>query len=378
MNEGPQDPFAAVPRLLSRWPRWRRYSVSFKLWLTLLAVALAAELALLFGLLDRVARCPGGLTAGPLALALWLLLPALISSWLGAALVTTVTRLRTRGLERHLRRIAAGELTARLPPPPSPDFAAIHEAFESMGQALALAMERLRAADQQRRRLFADLAHELATPCTTIVGLADTLTRGDLLSGPGGAALQARLLQTLGDEALRLGGLIHDLSDLAHLEDPQVALQRQPTDLGALVRRAVERAADVEAQEAAGRGAAAITLRCSALELVRAVDPARVEQVLVNLLSNARRHTPPGGTIEVRLAQEADAAVLTVQDSGPGVPAELLPRLGERLLRADAARERRHGGHGLGLSIVREIIRRHGGALRFENRAGLLVTVHLP
>lgn len=303
-------------------------------------------------------------------LILWapLLLPAF-----GAPLaVTWVTLRRLQRFSAVLRRIGQGDLGARLPEPPSRELALVAETVTDMAQALERAMNQLREVDQQRRRLFADLAHELATPAGAILGIADTLVEPALCpQGPAGDALRARLLKALAEEAQRLGALNRDLGELAHLEDPQIALRPAPDDLAAVAARVVER------MNAAG--GAPITLRAAPAPVV--IDPGRIEQVLVNLLSNARRYAPAGAPVEVQVAPlPGGGAEVSVRDHGPGVPEALLPRLGERLFRQDPSRDRRTGGHGLGLALARQIVLRHKGALRFQNApdGGLLVQVCLP
>jgi signal transduction histidine kinase len=260
--------------------------------------------------------------------------------------------------------MAAGDFRAELPPiTAGSDFQAVRSAFHAMGAALARSTAALRDADLDRRRLFADLAHELATPTTTLLGIAHALRdeAGD----------RARLLEHLGHETARLERLIADVREVAHLEDPALAMAAVPCDLGELARRATERA-----QLAAP---ATCRLRCEAAELVVTADPLRIEQVLTNLLGNAVRHAP-AGTVRVAVVADGGDAVLRVEDSGPGVPEDQLPLLGRRLLRVDPSRSRDTGGHGLGLSIVRGIVARHHGGVTFSRAelGGLAVEVRLP
>lgn len=286
--------------------------------------------------------------------------------------LTAVVRLRLRRLNAALGRIAEGDFGARLPLqlPMSRDLGSVRATFAAMSEQLEDATRRLAEADRQRRRLFADLGHELATPATAILGLCDTLL-DERLCPPGDGAATARLLRALSGEAERLGALTRDLAELAALEDPERVLRLDEVALDELVRRVVAR------REALSGG---VELRCEVDPLRLRADAGRLEQVLDNLLSNALRHTPPGGHIEVTLRREAGAALLSVRDTGPGVPEEMLGHLGRRLLRLDPSRDRRSGGHGLGLSIVDEIVRRHGGELRFENDpgGGLRAAVRLP
>lgn len=310
-------------------------------------------------------------------------LALLAAPWLLPALavplvVTWVTRMRLVGINAALRAIGQGRLHTRLPEPPSREFEEMAETFTNMALALERAMAQLREVDQGRRRLFADLAHELATPAGAVLGLADTLCEPGLCPpGPEGEALRGRLLRALAGEAQRLGGLTRDLAELAHLEDPQVPLRPVPADVAQIAGRVVER---MNAGEGAPIELVAGARGPGAMALLALCDPERVEQVLVNLLHNARRYSPPGARIDLHVVAAGDQVELAVRDRGPGVPAELLPHLGERLWRQDPSRDRRTGGHGLGLAIVRQIVNRHGGQISFSNAdgGGLLVRIWLP
>ena len=159
------------------------------------------------------------------------------------------------------------------------------------------------------------------------------------------------------------------------LDDPAVALEHGEVDVGALVRDVCRSRAlaDPEGPE----------IRCEARDVVLALDPERFQQVVVNLVGNAQRHARGGGAVHVTLEAVGSGAetalTLRVDDDGPGVPEELLPRLGERLMRVDPSRTRATGGSGLGLAIVRAIVERHGGQLSFARSpaGGLRVEVRL-
>lgn len=273
----------------------------------------------------------------------------------------------TRPLIAAYRRVAGGDLRTRMPPPPAAEFVTVREAFTAMSDALDAHVHQLREADAERRRLFADLAHELATPTTTLLGVAEALQRG-----PGEQA--GALLGHLVHETARLERLIADIRDLAQLDEPHLRLERSPCDVAELARSVVGRA-----QLAAGEH----TVTCEAAAVTLDVDPARIEQAVANLVRNAVVHAGAGRTARIAVAAgpHLGGARITVDDDGPGVPDDELDRLGRRLWRADASRSReRGGGSGLGLSIVLAIIANHGGAVRFARSAlgGLRVELTLP
>lgn len=293
--------------------------------------------------------------------------PLLICAIGTGAILGYLARRRMRPLVRAMRTVSKGQLNAPLPEPPDPDFREVRDAFEIMRVSLSEALFRLERADTQRRRLFSDLSHELATPTSAVLGLVDTLASPALCSSDED---RLRLLTSLEGEALRMSRLVSDLRDLAELDDPDVPFFEEPVQLGARIEETAKRFSDLEGAQ----------LVVEVEECWISADSARVEQVLANLITNARRHTPAEGSIHVSVKARPERAVLVVEDSGPGVPDELVGRLGERLLRLDSSRDRRTGGSGLGLSIVRQIAERHSASLAFDRGGlgGLRATVEFP
>jgi len=287
------------------------------------------------------------------------------ASWLFARIVVHV---RSRVITQAYRQIAAGNFKADLSHAFFGELQEVRDMFRSMARALDELTTNLQNADEQRRRLFADLAHELATPTSTMLGIVDALAHPERI----GAHDPPRLLGHLEREAMRLARLIEDLRDLANLDDPGTHLESQHVDVASLARLAAERAEVM----AGGR----VSVECRAQSAPAVVDPMRLDQALANLLSNALRYTPEGGTITVAVEPIANAVRLTVEDTGTGVPEEALSRLGQRLLRLDPSRNRKTGGSGLGLSIVAAIVQRHAGTIEFgrAGAGGLRVVVTLP
>ncbi len=290
--------------------------------------------------------------------------PAVIGSGFAGIITALVARRRARRLVQALDAIARGDLEERLPDAPDSEFVAVQHAFNTMGGALAEARAKLERADAERRRLFADLAHELATPASAMLGLVDTLAEPSLCATE---ADRARLMSALDGEATRLARLVADLRELATLDEPDVRVEREPTNLAALAGRVVDRPPFAGHVELIG---SAVTV---------SADPLRLEQVLVNLLKNALRYAGTGA-VRVEVSAAGAVARLTVEDAGPGVADEQLARLGERLFRGDPSRDRRTGGHGLGLAIVRAIVEKHGGTITFAHAklGGLAVEIELP
>lgn len=281
-----------------------------------------------------------------------------------------VIRLRLARLMRVLERIGRGELRGELEPSIDTDLVVMHNAVRKMQDALDALTSELKDVDAQRRRLFADLTHELATPTGTILAIASSLAEPAALDDPADRVRHAELLEK---EAARLERLIGDMRDLARFDDPDLAFDREPTNLAAMARDLAERSRSL------GGAGAPITVHASE-EVWADVDRLRLEQAISNLLGNARRYTQPDGHIAITLSREDERVRITVDDDGVGVPDEMLARLGERLLRIDPSRSAKTGGHGLGLSIVRAIVQRHGGALRFlrSPSGGLRAEIDLP
>ncbi|MFE6282950.1 ATP-binding protein [Streptomyces sp. NPDC057877] len=217
------------------------------------------------------------------------------------------------------------------------------------------------------RQFVADASHELRTPLASIRGYAELTRRGRERVGPD----TRHALGRIESEAGRMTLLVEDLLLLARL-DAGRPLQFQRTDLVPLVIDTVSDA------RAAGR-AHVWRLDLPDEPALVAADAARLQQVLVNLLANARTHTPPGTTVTARVRRDGDRLCVDVQDDGPGIPPDLLPHVFERFARGDSARSRATGSTGLGLAIVQAVVTAHGGAVTVDSVPGRTAfTVHLP
>lgn len=272
-----------------------------------------------------------------------------------------LTRRELRPLERMAeksRGIAAGDLSQRLEPAdPRTEVGQLGDALNAMLAEIERAFADRVAAEERLRRFVADASHELRTPVTAIRGYAELFRRG---AGDRPADL-ANVMRRIEQEGERMGELVEELLLLARL-DQGLPLERQPVDVSAVVDAAAdaaraadpERPIDVDSQS----------------PLVVLGSESRLRQVVDNLLTNARVHTPAGTPIHVRLAAEDEQVVLEVADTGPGVPAEEADRIFERFYRTDRSRTRSQGGVGLGLAIVRSLVEAHGGAVSYRARPG--------
>ncbi|OIK24502.1 HAMP domain-containing sensor histidine kinase [Streptomyces malaysiense] len=249
-----------------------------------------------------------------------------------------------------------------------------HTEVGQVGAALNRMLDHVRGALEARqqsetrvRRFVADASHELRTPLSSILGYAELTRRGHEQVGPD----TRHALGRIESEAGRMTLLVEDLLLLARL-DAGRPLEFGRTDLVPLV---VDTVSDARA---AGRDHTWRLALPAEPAPVRA-DSARLQQILVNLLANARRHTPPGTTVTARVRRQGPWVCVDVEDDGPGIPADLLPHVFERFARGDSARSRATGSTGLGLAIVWAVATAHDGSVSVESAPGRTVfTVCLP
>jgi two-component system, OmpR family, sensor kinase len=281
---------------------------------------------------------------------------------LAALLLVAVSRAALRPLDRLTalaKDITTGDRGRRLRPEHiDTELGRAASAFDGMLDALedsernaqqaAAAAQR---AERATRQFLVDAAHELRTPIAGIQAAAEQLAKHEADAAARGQYRRASLLLS---DARRAGRLVADMLDLSRI-DSGLALNLQDTDLAGIV--------DAEVQRAVMLAPQVEVMRTGLTQCVVAADPTRVAQILSNLLDNARRYTPAGGSITVELSTGPEVAEVTVTDTGPGVPDDERYRIFERLVRLDAGRARDHGGAGLGLPIARALARAHGGEL---------------
>ena len=253
-----------------------------------------------------------------------------------------------RALKKGAARVASGDLTYRVEVKSRDEFGELAQSFNSMAASLD-------NDEQVRRRLLADIAHELRTPLSVIEGTVDAMLDGVYQPNPDN-------LNSIKEETAVLTKLIADLRDLTLAESGKLKLEIEPTNLAELVQRRVSQV-DVIAREKN------ITLKtdiAKGLPQVK-VDGRRIEQVVANLLDNALNHTPSGGTVTVIVGPGEQDILVSVIDTGEGIPAEHLPYVFERFYKVDDARSRKSGGAGLGLAIAKQMVELHGGRIWVES-----------
>jgi len=284
---------------------------------------------------------------------------ALAVSWVVARRIARPVR----RLADSAGRVAAGDYYTRVPlPSPDDELAQVTRSFNRMAAALE-------GTETTRRRLLADLAHELRTPLATLEGYIEGLDDGVVAAEPA-------TWKTLTDALGRLRRLVDDLGAVSRVEEHPPDLQLQHAAPGELIRQAVA-AAQPQAQRRGVRLHSDVIGRQEAV----LVDIDRMGEALHNLLDNAICHTAPGGDVTVTTKVDGGWVELVVADDGEGIDAADLPHVFERFYRADAARGDHDGGSGIGLTIVDAIVRAHGGDVHADSRGrgtGARFTIRLP
>ncbi len=298
----------------------------------------------------------------------WLFATAIalgFSGFLGLLLSGAITR-PLRQLTGAAGALAGGDFSVQVPARSRDELGRLSAAFNDM-------TARLRAARQMQVDFVANVSHELRTPLTAIKGTVETLRDG-AVDDP---SVRDRFLATVESETDRLIRLVNDLLILSRADSEALNLRRERVDVAALAQTLL---AQLTPQAAARE--VRLQLEAELRAPAAWADRDRVAQVLLNLLDNAIKYSQPGGAATVRIASEAEGAVrVQVCDNGVGIPAEDLPRIGQRFYRADKARARGRastgaaGGSGLGLAIAQALVQAHGGRLWVESAEGAGTTV---
>lgn len=254
--------------------------------------------------------------------------------------------------------VAEGDLSTRLDERGPGEFRRMARSFNRM-------TTELERADQQRRNLTADVAHELRTPLHILQGSLEGLQDGVYQPTP-------EHIKAMLDETQMLARLVDDLQTLSLAEAGQLHLKLEPLDITELL-------ADVATSFSGQMEAAGIDLQVktegTSQDLTVSGDPERLDQVLSNLMGNALRHTPQGGNILLMAESTPEGVRILVRDTGEGIPSDDLPYIFDRFWRGDKSRQRRSGaGSGLGLAIAKQFVVAHGGQIAVESQLGVGTT----
>ena len=280
---------------------------------------------------------------------LWTGLIAGVSGILIVSLVSRRVLTPVRALSQAAKRLGQGDFSQRVAPYGRDEIGELGQTFNSMAEGL----ER---AEEQRKGLMADVAHELRTPISNIQGYLEAVKDGLLQPDP-------TTIDTIHHQVLHLGHLVEDLRLLALMDAGALSLDREPGSLEDLLSRSLE----AVRPRAQGRGIS-LSLKIPYNFPLVMMDRIRISQVVANLLDNAMFHTPEGGQVTVEAeAVEGTHASVAVIDTGEGIPPEEIESVFERFHRVDPSRARATGGAGLGLTIAKQLVEAHGGTIRVES-----------
>ncbi|MFC2021780.1 ATP-binding protein [Chloroflexota bacterium] len=269
---------------------------------------------------------------------------------IGLILTRQITR-PVQAIISGARHLTKGELSYRVDVKSRDEIGKLADSFNVMASSLE-------KGEQSRRQLTADIAHELRTPLTVIEGTVDGIIDGVFKP-------DTEHLRSIKEQASLLTHLISDLRDLSLAESGQLKLNLASTYMVELVRRmvsnyeinALEKNVRIKLEEA------------TQIPEIR-IDPVRMEQVISNLLTNAIRHTPSGGSITITVKNDEGGLAISVADTGEGIAPEDLPHVFERFYRSGSSRARKEGGTGLGLAIVKQMVEAHEGKVWVESKMG--------
>jgi len=271
----------------------------------------------------------------------------------GVALAIVLSRMLARPLAdigAAARRVADGDLSIRVPRPAPDELASLADSFNQMAAELE-------ESERQRRDIIANTAHELRTPLTNLEGYLEAIRDGVIVPDQG-------TYESLLEETERLVRLARSLDDLALGDAANKTARPVEVDLASLLSAATELTRPtIEARR--------LTLERRWSEPLPArADPDQFVQVLVNLLQNAARYAPEGGMVTLSAESRGDTVLVSLANSGEGIPAQDLPHVFERFYRVEKSRDRALGGAGIGLAIVKQLVEGWGGRVGAESGAG--------
>ena len=285
----------------------------------------------------------------------FVILAALAAWWLTRVLVMPLQR-----IAQATHRLSGGDYNVRIPVTSRDEIGRLSQDFNQLAQALS-------QSEQLRRSFMADLSHELRTPLAVLKGELEAVVDGVRKTTPA-------TLASLQSEVETLTKLVSDLYDLSLSDVGALSYRMTEIDVGSLLQLTFA-AFDKRFTEQGLRVDGSIDS-----PLIVRGDEARLQQLFNNLFENSRRYTEQGGMLRISCHGVGGEVAIELEDSGPGVPPEVLPHLFERFVRAEASRNRAHGGAGLGLAICRNIVEAHGGAITAAQAqlGGLLIRVRMP
>ena len=274
----------------------------------------------------------------------------LLALFLGILLAGTLTE-PLRELTVATRAVAAGDLDQTVPVRSTDELGELADSFNLMSAELS-------RSQHLRRQMTADIAHELRTPVSVIIGHTDAIDDGVLPPSK-------ETIDIIRDEAERLERMVEDLRMLTRADAGELLLDKSPLDVQPLLEKVVK-----AHRRAAARCDIKLSVDYEPNPVKVYVDADRISMVLGNLLNNAIRYTPEGGRITLSAQSQGGNVEVVVTDSGPGIPEDKIARVFDRFYRIEKSRSREDGGSGLGLAIAKSIVEQHGGTIHVESVVG--------
>lgn len=290
---------------------------------------------------------------------IFIVLASVVAYWLSKRLTKPL-----RSLIGAIDRLGKGEAGTAADVYSKDEYGKVAYAFNQMSSDI-------KQAEDNRKRLVADVAHELRTPLTIIQGKLDLIQQQ-------GQAIEPQTLLPLQDELIRITRLIDDLHQLSLAEARKLPVNKKIVAIDQLLQRTIERI-----KPDAEQNAVRLAWRCDTDRTEVIIDPNRMAQVFVNLLVNAIRYTDKGGTVTIAVSEDKgksndhDRLLVTIADTGIGISEVHLPFLFERFYRTDEARSRSEGGMGLGLAIAKQFVLAHGGTIDADSKVGVGTSFHI-
>lgn len=301
------------------------------------------------------------------SMAVGLAISVLLSLFLAKTMVTPI-----QGLTRAAERVASGDFSQKPQSTAGDEIGVLTRTFNDMASQLEDTLDNLRRSEQMRREFVANVSHELRTPITSIRSYAETLQES---CGSLPEETEQNFLKVIVGESDRMTAIVTDLLTLSRFDAGSYTFTFEQFSFEKSLREVY----NATLMDAKNHGHTFTFVCKDEIPEIRG-DRVRLEQVLINMISNAIKYTHDGGCIRMTAGSDGDRVWASVQDNGIGIPKEDVPRVFERFYRVDKARSRESGGTGLGLSIAQEIVARHDGRLTLKSRQGkgTTITVELP
>ncbi len=276
-----------------------------------------------------------------------------------------------QALTRAAERVAGGDFSKKITVEEKDEIGVLADTFNNMADQLENNIEELRRSEELRREFVANVSHELRTPITSIRTYAETLTASEDIPRD----MEENFLHVILNESDRMTKIVQDLLELSKFDAGKIKISFKKFNITQSIQDVYD-AVLLDAQKSGHE--MSLEIENELPEIYG--DSSRIEQVIMNIISNSIKYTPEGGKISVSGRAEDDEVFITVRDNGIGIPEEDIPRIFDRFYRVDKARSRETGGTGLGLSIAQEIISRHNGRIEVESKLneGTAVTIVLP